>query len=390
MRNILYVADILGSELIKKRKIKKNLSYAGTTKTLNIVSALQDYTNNIFIYSPGSPAENKFIWYPSITELFEIPSKKKIEILYGFAYDNKFIREIVSFFSILFFLPKIIIQKSINIIIVYNLNFINVFILVVAKLFGLKVLLEYEDSATASREKSKNIIKSIFVIYEIIAFKLVNGIIAPTKKLTLNIKNNIIVPGIIGDDITLKTNKSNKIYNHKSNIPLKVIYTGGFDKSKGIDIFLKAISLIDFKIEMIVTGTGPMAPLIKKLCTKNKHSIKFYKEVTRDKLIEYLNWADVGINPHLNIHAGGSWPFKVVEYLATCGTVFSNKLDGMPRQLKSKLFLYKGDNVQDVYDGFNSFIKNWPKLRNSVNSRKAWAFKNYSSKKIGKQISNLL
>ena len=95
MRNILYVADILGSELIKKRKIKKNLSYAGTTKTLNIVSALQDYTNNIFIYSPGSPAENKFIWYPSITELFEIPSKKKIEILYGFAYDNKFIREIV-------------------------------------------------------------------------------------------------------------------------------------------------------------------------------------------------------------------------------------------------------------------------------------------------------
>jgi glycosyltransferase involved in cell wall biosynthesis len=390
MKNLLYVADILGSKLIRKRKIKKNLSHAGTTKTLNIASALKSYVNSMYIYSPGSPAENKFIWYPSITELIQCSDKKKIKIQYGFAYDLIFIRGIVSFFSTLIFLPKIIIKKSINIIIIYNLTFTNMLTIILAKLFGLKILLEYEDSATASRVKSKNIIKSFFFIYEFIASKLVDGILAPTKKLTLQIKDNVIIPGIVGDDIISKINKSNKIYNCKSNIPLKIIYAGGFDKSKGIDIFLKAINLIDFKIKMIVTGAGPMAPQIKKLCTENKHSIKFYKGVRRDKLIKYLNWADVGINAHLNIHAGGSWPFKVVEYLATCGTVFSNKIDGMPEQLKSKLFLYKGDSMQDVYDGFKLFIKNWPKLRNTANIRRKWAIKNYSTKKIGKQIINLL
>lgn len=391
MKNILYIADIHGPKLVKIRKIERNLSFAGTTKVLNIASALQNIVNNIYVYSAGSPAENKFKWYASTVELVSNKNKKKINIQYGFAFDNKFIRGTINFLSSFFFISKILKRKSINIIIIYNLTFINLLIIVFAKLFNLKVLLEYEDSVIASRETSRIFFKSFFYIYEFIASKLIDGVLCPTEKLTLGIDNKVILPGIIGDDIYLKNSKYKKINNNfHSIIPLKIIYAGGFDKSKGIDLFLEAINMIDLNIEMVVVGNGPLTQKIEDLCLQNRHSIKFFQSISRDKLVNHLYWADVGINTHLNIHRGGSWPFKVVEYLATCGTVFSSKLESMPSDLKSKLFLYDGESVLDIYNGFNLFIKKWPTLRNSANTRIAWTLKNYSGKKIGKQIMNLM
>lgn len=388
MKKILYIADIFGPNFIKIRKPKNNLSFAGSAKVLSIASALKYYGHDLIIYSYGSISNNSFKFYSSFDETILDQDKNNIKIHYGFTFDNKYLRLILSYLSALIFIPKIIYENSINIIIIYNLTTINLIILLIGKLFNLKIILQYEDGATLSREMGRSKIKSVFYFFEIIAKKLADGIFGPTKKLILRKYKAKVIPGILGDDLLVKKKVKNTNTNSLNN-SIKIIYAGGFDKSKGIDLFLKAINHINFKIEMIVTGNGPILPEIKKLCVHNRHSVKFCQSVSRKKLIKYLNWADVGINPHLNIHEGGAMPFKIIEYLGTCGTVFSNSLDGMPKKLKSKVYLYKGENLTDISIGFKLFLKKWPKLKKTSESRIMWTRKNYSKKKIGKELLNL-
>lgn len=387
MKNILYIADIFGPKFIKKRKPIKNLSFAGTTKVLSIASSLINYGIKINIYSMGSPAERSFTFKKSFSEKIDL-GNKYIDIIYGFSFDFPLIREIFSSISMIIKIPKFINSNSIDTLIIYNLSTFNVLFSLIFKLFGLNIILQYEDSVTESRDK-KNNIKKLLKFYEIIIFHIAKGVFGPTKKLTLKHRNSLVIPGIISEDI-LASNLKTKYSHKEKNESLKIIYAGGLDKSKGIDLFLKALDFIDYDIEMIICGTGPIEKQIQNLCKTNKHTIKFLGVVDRNELIKYLYWADIGINCHLDIHSGGSWPFKVIEYLATCGTVFSSRLNSMPEELDSKIYLYDGYDVSAIYNSFKSFIKKWPLIKTSSNQRRNWAIKNYSSKVIGEKLHNLI
>ena len=65
---VLYLADIHGPKLISARGIIRNLSYAGTTKVFSICQSLLMGGHEVFIYSPGSPAERTGRYYPKINE----------------------------------------------------------------------------------------------------------------------------------------------------------------------------------------------------------------------------------------------------------------------------------------------------------------------------------
>lgn len=97
---------------------------------------------------------------------------------------------------------------------------------------------------------------------------------------------------------------------------------------------------------MVVCGVGLLDKRINQLCKSGRHDIQFLGLVSKYEVIKLMIWGDVGVNPHRNdLHNDGTWPFKVVEYLGTCGTVFCCNSGGISKDLRDKLFIYDGNEV---------------------------------------------
>lgn len=87
---LLYLADIQGPKLISERGIIRNLSYAGTNKVFAICQSLLMGGHEVYIYSPGSPAERTGRYYPKINEKI-INEYGNIYIEYGASKDDRFL-----------------------------------------------------------------------------------------------------------------------------------------------------------------------------------------------------------------------------------------------------------------------------------------------------------
>lgn len=391
-RSVLFFADIQGPDIIKTRSIRRNISIAGNPKVIGICNALKLFNHNVVVYSLGSPAERSGKFYPAYKEAVRDIKSTSIDILYGATIDNRLFRGTVGAIYAAAALPIIINRYSIDTIIVYNITFLSLAISVVSKIFGIKVFLEYEDSARASRETLPLRWKKVYRIHELIFSKIASGVFAANNGLIecIGIANSYCLPGILNEDLT-SISLTNERQLYKPNQPIKLIYAGGLDASKGIDRFIEAIDSINEPIKMVVCGIGVLDERIKELCRSSRHDIQFLGLISRDEMIKLMIWADVGINPHRNdLHNGGTWPFKVVEYLGACGTVFCCNSGEIPKELRDKLFMYDGNEVSEIREAFLRFLDRWPELSIGAADRRMWAIKQFSVYGVGLHLHSLL
>jgi glycosyltransferase involved in cell wall biosynthesis len=109
-----------------------------------------------------------------------------------------------------------------------------------------------------------------------------------------------------------------KIFNiEKSKIVL--LYNGGFSNNRGILILLnlfESFSEIREKFTIIFMGYGPLEDIIKKASTQY-NSIKFFKAVPPEKIINYTRSVDLGISIFRNVSVSYDFalPNKLFEYL---------------------------------------------------------------------------
>jgi glycosyltransferase involved in cell wall biosynthesis len=392
---VLYLADIQGPKLISARGIVRNLSYAGTTKVFSICQSILMGGHQIYIYSPGSPAERTGRYYPKISE--NITNEYgNIYIEYGASIDDRICRFLFSIYWAVINITKLIRKYSITLVIIYNLSTVNVISALIARFLGCKVILEYEDSVVASRGSRPSFAKFFFLSFEFLAKKIISGVMAASEELghRIGISHTVIVPGILDQETTQAASK------HPKNIwtsgrSLRLIYAGGMDQSKGIDRFLRALKDVrfNFLVELEVCGHGPMSMEVSKLAQQQLPNveIRFIGSVSREQLINRLCWADVGINPHRSdIHNGGSWPFKVAEYLALCGTVFSNKTNKINSDLQSRLWEYDCNESELIAKAFQDFLDSWPEISQYSDERRRWALSAFSSEAFSVKINSFL
>lgn len=392
---LLYLADIQGPELIAKRGLLRNLSFAGTAKVLAICEALMLAGCEVQIYSPGSVAERTGRYFSRMHESI-INKFGTVAIEYGALIDDRFFRFFFGIFGALINTPRIIRSHSIDFLIIYNLTASNVLSALIARVFGCKVFLEYEDGVTNLRSGKFKFLKSPLFVFERLAQKFLSGVIGASEELNnrVNVKNSIVLPGILGEEMMLGSSNSRKKLWTPSR-SLRMIYAGGMDESKGIDRFLIALKDVrfDFPIELVVCGSGPLSKQIDNLCHQNISNIKinFLGAVSRGELIEHLCWADVGINPHRgDLHGGNSWPFKIVEYLALSGTVFSNATNKISPELEKRLWTYKGDEIQSIANAMQDFLRDWPLVSLGSDERRHWALSEFSSHAFSEKLSKFL
>jgi glycosyltransferase involved in cell wall biosynthesis len=327
-----------------------------------------------------------------MAERVPTPSGTELEIVYGAALDNRLLRGVVGAIYALLHVPRIIRTHSVDTVIVYNLTSISVVLSLLAYFMGKEVYLDYEDSARVSRYRRMGKLKDVYIVFEWLLRHIAKGAVGASRELlsSLRIENTLWLPGILGDDLATLSGSHQK-QPWQPGRPIRMIYAGGLDPSKGIDRFLRAIDRIEASVDMVVCGQGVLQNEIEDLCRKSRHKVTFRGLVSRQELIELMVAADVGINPHRSdMHKGGSWPFKVIEYLGTCGTVFCSNTNALPASLASKLFLYEGNEVEEIRTALVDFLSAWPTLAVEAEGRRRWTLQRFSIAAIGERLSDFL
>jgi len=391
--SILFVANVQGADLIKRRGIRRNLSIAGNTKVFGICAALSNTNRTIGIYSPGTAAERTGRFHSATTERVGINA---IPVWYGATVDNRVLRIGIELIALITTLPKLIKKHQAGIIIVYNLSLLTLAASVIAKLHGCKLILEYEDSALAARTQTPPFWKKLFRLQEMLMRKWCFGIYAPSSELldAVGSANRLLLPGVLNSALVQASVESQMRPSGPEispDAPLKLLYSGGLDKSKGIDRFYKAAEQINTPLEIHICGTGPLADEIKVLCERSRHKTIFHGLVEQNQLIQLQTHCQVGLNPHRSdLHGGGAWPFKVAEYLAGCGTVFCCRSGKVPDDLARKLYLYDGDSVENIEEALRDFIAKWPELSEGAAKRREWAIDQFGPDAVARKLESLL
>lgn len=401
-QSILYVADIQGPELVIARTTIRNRSLAGFTKVMGICEGLLHAGHRTTIWSFGSPAEDSHQRYRAMQEQVSIFGGS-IDVLYAPAIDHRWWRDTYATLYSLIHLPSLLKKYSIDAVIFYNLGIANLLMAVLSKVLGKTVYFEYEDSIRITRLGPKSsFLKWYFGFYEVLARTLAAGSFSASKELAQvfqsesALEGGLVIPGVLAADIIQRACEHEKV-SWNPQMPIRLIYAGGLDASKGLDRFLEALSRLQasgslyYPVVMCICGAGPQETLIQQLCKERLKGVQFLGVLSRTELIERLCWADIGINPHRSdLHAGGTWPFKVVEYLASCGTVFCSNTNDIDSELAEQLFLYDGNSVAQIERAILSLMEQWPLLAQTSKERRSWAVDHFCSQAIGLQLNAML
>ncbi len=390
--SILFVANVQGADLIKRRGIRRNLSIAGNTKVFGICAALSNTNRTIGVYSPGTAAERTGRFHSATTERV---GSNAIPVWYGATGDNRVFRFGIELIALITTLPNLIKKQQAGIIIVYNLSLLTLAAAVIAKLHGCKLILEYEDSALAARTQRPPLWKKLFRLQEILMRKWCFGVYAPSPELldAVGSANRLLLPGVLNSALvhaSVESKMRPDLPEISPDAPLKLLYSGGLDKSKGIDRFLKAAEQIKTPLEIHICGTGPLADEVKVLCERSRHKAIFHGLVEQNQLTSLQTHCHVGLNPHRSdLHGGGVWPFKVVEYIAGCGTVFCCRTGRVPEDLARHLYLYDGDSVENIVVALRDFIARWPELSAEAATRREWAIEQFGPAAVARKLESL-
>lgn len=389
---IVFIGGYQGKALIANRGIVRNRSLAGTNKIETVCSALVLRGHKLTICSDGRAAERTCKWFAPMQEMTEISEKNKIEVLYGATIDIPILGGLVSIIYLLLKFPSLFNRKKFDAAIVYNCNLASLAVAVYCGLIKkIPVILEYEDSVIASRTRGTPLWKKIFRLNEIIMAWAIKGVYAPSHELAniLGVDNKIILPGVLSDALV------NAALGRKEHAGcggrLKLLYCGNLDQSKGVDLLMDAVDLLDYPLEVHICGKGPLESELKRRCDQCKHPAYFHGLVSNEELILLQTSADITVNPHrISLHRGTLWPFKVVEYLACCGVVICAKTGKIEESLANRLHLYQSDDPHVLADIIDNVIRNWAKERLEAPVRMKWAISKWGPSEIGKMMEQLL
>ena len=145
----------------------------------------------------------------------------------------------------------------------------------------------------------------------------------------------IVVEGIVDLD-SYKIKEKNIV----SDGIKRIVYTGKMNMKFGIKELVDSFTQIeDSNYRLILCGDGDARPYVEEKAKIDKR-IEYKGMVTSSKAKEYIDLADVLVNPRPNNeeYTKYSFPSKNIEYLMTGKPVVAYMLDGMPGYYKDFLF----------------------------------------------------
>lgn len=247
-------------------------------------------------------------------------SKRK----YIFLYASFFIRSF-------FLLNRLFLKNRYAVIHVHNMPDFLVFLSVIPKLFGSKVILDLHDPTpemlvTKFAEDRDSWLTKMLKWQERASIRFAHKIITTNKSFL----DKFISRGCPPDKINIVMNSPqesifnkfvNKSKNKSDENKYVVMYHGIIIKRYGLEELVNAINLLKDKIpglELRVYGTGEdlslFLEMVRKLNLEN--IVKYFGQVSIEKIAETIPECDVGIIPNrLNPFTQINFPTRIFEYL---------------------------------------------------------------------------
>ena len=304
--------------------------------------------------------------------------------------------EYLSFFILAFIrLSSLYFQRRYNIIQVHNLPDFLVFVGIIPKLFGAKIILDLHDLmpefyAERFSKSIRSVPVRLIILQERLSCHFADHIITVTEFW----RQSLIERGQPSEKITVVMNVADSRFFNRdistsksSTDRFRLIYHGIMGKRHGLDLVLEAIKSISKTIpnlSFILHGSGEYRKTLEKMVLEMdlKEIVRFsFKFMPTDELAIWISEADLGIVPYRDdIFTGGILPTKLMEYaalgipaIASCTETISSYFDdsmvefftpGDVNDLASKIEkLYKDrERLSDLARNITKFNEqyNWP------------------------------
>lgn len=135
-----------------------------------------------------------------------------------------------------------------------------------------------------------------------------------------------LFPGIVADGVANLSGEFPPF--SRTDKSCVVGYFGGLSVEKGADHVAALVPKLPPNFRMVVTGSGELEGVFRKLQEKYEDKIAFHGRVGDEKLLELIGSCDVLLNPHapIDFMANGVFPFKVIEGIASGRLMISTYL----------------------------------------------------------------
>lgn len=352
-----------------------------------------------------------------------LPDQTKFENIYGVntyrvniskskSSRRKYILLYASFFIRSFFLlNRLFLINRYAIIHVHNMPDFLVFLGVIPKLFGSKVILDLHDPTpemliTKFAEERDSWLTKMLKWQEKASIKFAHKIITTNKSFVDKFISRGCPPDKINivmnspqDSIFSKFETTSKANSHENKFI--VMYHGIIITRYGFEELLNAVNLLRTKIpglELRIYGTGEDMPifleLVKKLNLNN--IVKYFGQVSIEKIVEIIPECNVGIIPNrLTPFTRINFPTRIFEYLYMKKPVVVPRTEGINDYFnEGSIFYFDAGDAENLANVIFNVYSDAGKTKEIINKgyeifqKHRWEIQSKNLIKIYKDLLN--
>ena len=298
---------------------------------------------------------------------------------------RKYITLYASFFIRSFFKLNWLFLKNRYIVIhIHNMPDFLVFLSVIPKLFGSKVILDLHDPMpeifmTKFSDNDDNRLTKLLMLQEKLSIKFAHSVITTNKSFVDKFlergcpshKVNIVMNSPQESIFNKFLNKSkNKNYENK----FVLMYHGLIVERHGLEDLVDAISLLKDKIprlELLVYGSGEdLSLFLEKVQNLKLYNIvKYYDQVSIEKIAETIPQCDIGIIPNRSgPFTQINFPTRIFEYLHMKKPVIVPRTQGIKDYFDEEtIFYFDAGNIENLAEVIFNIYSNPDKNLEVVN-----------------------
>jgi glycosyltransferase involved in cell wall biosynthesis len=262
---------------------------------------------------------------------------------------------------------NLFLKKKHNVIHIHNMPNFIVFVGLIPKLFGAKIILDQHDPSpeiliSLSNKTEGSFLFKLAVFEEKISTWFADHII------TTNIafKDLFISRSCNEDKITIVMNSPQTSIFDKINIPkpqlednrtkkFRIMYNGTIIKRHGLDILVNSIKILKDKIpdiELHIFGKGEyLSEVLEKVeILKLNDHVKYRGTFLIDKIAEEISQMDMGVVPNrFNVFTNLNFPVRIFEFIYFKKPIVVPKTRGISDYFDDdSIFYFQAEDVNDL------------------------------------------
>lgn len=376
MKNIIYLNNFMSENIANKRNSQNIYSQAANNKITGMLLALKSIKTKVTVLSSGLVNSKSGKRYYKEEEIYD-----NTKIIYCSIIDFPLINTISSIMYMYKTLKEIHSLERIDNIIFYNYKPEVAWVAYLAKKkLNIPITVEYEDGYSHI-DSIKGLKALIFNFTENFISKRINSAIVVNSELEKKNK----VPTLIVRGVT-NPNFYNECRMHErhTNKKFTILYAGGLDKERGIDVLLNSLNYLKIDCKVVITGKGELK------CKDER--VEFLGFVSHDEVKKLMLNADLLIQCQLVKHSfsNESFPSKIFEYIATGNIIISSNIKEVIKFASDSIIYYENDDPKDLARKIEMASKmSMAEIENQKKRIKKLSYENLPEK-IGKRMNEIL